>query len=256
MYRVKPNDGVVWITGASSGIGRAVAIELAQKGYTVAVTARRQEKLIDFGYDNIHAYAGDVTSRKSMKQVVSNIEQDLGPINLAFLNAGGFFANKAPFDDAFRKTIDLNFGGVINGLEQIYPCMHERKKGHIVLMSSVTGFGGIPDFSTDYVVSKSAIIVLAESLMYQFKSKNIRLQIVTPSFIETGLISKKIYNTPFNVSLERAAKLITNGIERGGFEITFPKITAWTLKFIHAMPYPIYFKLIKFTMSKINRRVK
>ena len=255
-FRVSLNEGIVWVTGASSGIGRAVALEFARRGYIVVATARSDSKLIELAieHENIRYIPADVTNRKSMEEVVRIIEQLYGPIVLAFLNAGGFFAGKAPFDDAFRKTIDLNFGGIVNCLEQLVPSMIKNKKGHIVLMSSVTGFGGMPYFSPDYIVAKGSVILLAESIMHQLESKNIRIQIVTPSFIDTGLISKVIFNTPFIVETEKAAKIIVDGIHNKGFEITFPKITSYFLKLLNLFPYPIYFKLIKYVMKKINKR--
>lgn len=148
--RARPADGVAWVTGASSGIGRGVALELARRGYTVAVTARRVEALEALIAEaggapgRIVAHAGDVTDSERMAEVVDTIARVHGPIVLAFLNAGGSFSGgEAAFDAAIaRKTLDLNLGGVINCLGPLIAPMTARGMGQIAINASIAGYGG------------------------------------------------------------------------------------------------------------------
>jgi short-subunit dehydrogenase len=255
MYRSRPHDGVAWVTGASSGIGEALVGELVQLGYTVAVTSRNVEELNSLAkmYESrVIVFPGDITDRDQIESIVDEIESH-GPIVLAVLNAGGFHPNNGILGDGFRKTIDLNLMGTINCLEPVVQHMSKRGYGHVAVMASVSGYVALPFFGDGYVVSKSALIMLCETIKPKLDAKNIRLQIIVPSFISTTLLSQKVFNMPFVVNTEQAAKKIVNGIQTKGFEICFPKITAYWLKFIGLMPYLLYFPLLRITMFFIRR---
>lgn len=255
MYRAKPQNGVAWVTGASSGIGEALVKELVEQGYTVAVTARNVESLNALAQKykpHVHVFPGDITDREEIKHVVNCIEQ-FAPIALAVLNAGGFHSNDGMFGDGFRKTMDLNFTGTLNCLEPVVQKMSERGFGHIAVMSSVSGYVALPFLGDGYVVSKSALITLSEVIKPKLKARNIRLQLIAPSFISTTLLSQNVFNMPFVVSVQQAAKKIANGFQTKGFEICFPKITAYWLKFIGLMPYVLYFPLLRITMFFIRK---
>ncbi len=148
IYRATPKGGLVWITGASSGIGRAVALELVRRGYRVAVTARRIEALNELASlsDNIHVFPGDVTDREKMAAIVAKIEFMLGPVALAFLNAGLYLPaeRKALSLDVIQQTFDVNIGGTLNCLVPMLEAMRKRRAGQIVITSSLAGYGGIP----------------------------------------------------------------------------------------------------------------
>jgi short-subunit dehydrogenase len=131
--------------------------------------------------------------------------------------------------------------------------MCERGRGHIVLMSSVTGFVSLPKFSPEYSISKSAIIKLAETTMHKLKNKGVKIQVVCPSFVDTGLMSNRLFNMPFIVSTEDAAKKIVKGMHSNKFEIAFPWYTVFFLKIISILPYPLKFWLAKLTMDKIRK---
>lgn len=234
---------VVWITGGSKGIGKATAIEMAKNGYKVVVTARNP---VSFDQPNIEVVLGDVTDRKRISEIVDYIENKYGKISIAFLNAGGYYkSNTNMFSDPFRKTVDLNLNGVVNCLEFLLPKMIKQKEGHLIFMSSISGYGGIPNFNCAYALTKAAIINLAESLKLQLENRNIKVQVVSPSFVDTGLISKKVFNMPFLVTPEKAAKIIFRDINKNKFEICFPKSVVYFIKAMNLMPYPVYFYLIK-----------
>lgn len=248
MYRASCKDGIAWVTGASAGVGKEVVKLLLKEGYKVAVTARNIDSLLDLKQldpDNILVYPGDITDKKSIQDLLQKIEHDYDVV-LAFLNAGGF-------ERSIQRTMQLNFTGTLNCIESLRKYMIGRKKGHIVIMSSISGVVALPKFDCGYIISKSALIKLAELTKLKFEQSNIRVQLCTPSFIDTGLIAPEIYNMPFLVDVNTAAKKIVNGIKYGGFEISFPKITVYWLKLISILPYSLYFALLKVTMFFIKK---
>ncbi|HEV7258420.1 MAG TPA: SDR family NAD(P)-dependent oxidoreductase [Bosea sp. (in: a-proteobacteria)] len=248
--RMQPSDGVAWITGASSGIGEAVALELARRGWTVAITARRLDQLEDLARraeglpGRIVAHAGDVTETDSMKAVIDGIESVQGPIALAFLNAGIAPNSKGVLDiEAFERTLAVNLVGVARGLSAVLERMALRGRGQIAVNASVAGYGGLPGGSA-YGVSKAALIHLCETLKFTCDKRGVRLQIVNPGWVDTPLTRTKSFSMPLIMSQEEAARRIVDGFARGGFEIAFPRRLAWLLKLLNLLPYPAYFWII------------
>lgn len=250
-------NGIVWITGASYGIGREIAIQLLKNNFTVAITARSENKLLEIKkeYPKALVFPGDILDVNRMNSIVTEIEK-IDPISLAILNAGGIFKNKrnSPLDESFKKTLDLNLNGTINCLDPVIKSMTKRKSGHIAIMSSVSGYSALPNFSDGYIVSKSSVIKIAELLKVSLKKFNIKVQLITPSFIDTGLISKKLFHTPFVYSTERSARIIIKGLSKNRFEIGFPKIAIIWFKTARMLPYSIYFAVSKFTMFVIRKK--
>ena len=248
--RMQPSDGVAWITGASSGIGEAVALELAQRGWTVAITARRLDLLEDVARraeglpGRIVAHAGDVTDTGSMKAVVDGIESVHGPIALAVLNAGIAPDSAGVLDMAvFEQTIAVNLTGTARALAAVIERMTPRKRGQIAVNASVAGYGGLPAASA-YGVSKAAAIHLCETLKFECDRQGLRLQVVNPGWITTPLTRRKDLPMPFIMPPEAAARRIVDGFARSGFEITFPRRLSWVMKAVNLLPYPVYFWLI------------
>lgn len=255
--RMKPQDGVAWVTGASSGIGAAVALELARRGWTVAVTARRFEQLEALAREaenlrgRLVVHAGDVTDMASMRSVVAAIETVHGPIALAFLNAGIASGNHgSPLDlDAVEQMMMVNFIGVVKGLSAILDAMQKRRRGQIAVTASLVGYRGLPGAAA-YGASKAATIHLCESLRFDCEAHGIRLQVVNPGFVDTPMTRRNRFTMPFLMSAEESAARIVDGFERGGFEITFPRRLAWLLRIGRSLPYGAYFAL----MSRAARR--
>ena len=248
MYTAKPQDGIVWVTGASAGIGKELVRELINRRYTVAVSARDRvslDHLEKIYRGRVLVYPCDITDVEQVKQTIADIESH-GPIALAILNAGGM-------GSTIKDTMALNFTGTLDCLECVTSYMETRKRGQIAVMASVSGFVALPFFGDGYVVSKAALIRLCEVLRPKLKQKGINLQVVSPSFIRTTLLSHDAFNMPFMITPEKAAYKIVNGLQTNKFEITFPKITAYWLKFIGLMPYPLYFLLTRVTMFFIRR---
>jgi NAD(P)-dependent dehydrogenase (short-subunit alcohol dehydrogenase family) len=250
-YRAHPADGCAWLTGASSGIGRAVALELARRGYQVFATARRLSDLESLAAESqglegsIVAAPGDVVDRQAMAALASWIEATR-PIALAVFNAGGTFRDS--FDqfggDGFQSTFALNVQGVANGLNPVLTPMRRRKRGQIAIVGSLTGYGGLPD-SYAYAPSKAAIISLAVGLKFLVDPFNITVQIVNPGYIRTPLTDGQTYPMPFLMEVDVAARRLCDGLERSGFEIRFPSRFAWIVRAFNLLPYPAYFWLLK-----------
>lgn len=252
LYRAQPQDGLAWVTGASSGIGRGTALELARRGFRVLATARSIEALETLVEEaaalpgSIIARCVDVTDAELQKRTIDEIEVSEGPIVLAFLNAGIYWPMRAhPFDaTSFKKVFDVNVGGVVNGLDVLLDRMTARGRGQIAINASVAGYIGLPR-APAYSSSKAALIVMAESLKIETDSLGITLQVVNPGFVKTPLTDKNDHPMPFLMELDDAARFICDGFQRGGFEITFPWQLSRILKFLRLLPYETYFSLIR-----------
>lgn len=247
MFLAKPEDGVVWVTGASSGIGKSLALLYSSKGYKVVTTARRETLLKELG---LPYYVGDVTDRDQIKTIITKIEAEHGPIALAILNAGTQHRTSKSklWDDSYRKTLDVNINGTINCLETLVPIMCKRKQGQIAVMSSVAGFAGLPNFGADYTSSKAMLINMCESMQYQLVRKGIHMQVICPAFVDTGLIQTfgvERIKSLFLLSEQNAAQRIYAGLCSSRFCIAFPKRITWLLKLRHFIPYRLQFALTK-----------
>ena len=245
---------MVWITGASAGIGRALALHLAAGGYRVAVTARRQEALEALAAadpERLFAFPGDVTDAAAMGRIVAAIEATHGPIALAILNAGVYHAQERDgFDAALvRATLEANLGGALNGLGPLLAAMLPRGRGQIAMVGSLGGYRGIPG-SLGYGASKAALIYLAEGLRLTYARRGLTIQIVNPGFVATEMTDANDYAMPFIMGADEAARLIAAGLARGGFEITFPRRLAWLVKAMHVLPDVLFFPL----MARATRR--
>lgn len=246
-----PKDGVAWVTGASSGIGKATALELARRGWTVCITARRIGDLEIVAAEasglsgRIIAHLGDVTDEAGMAGLVETIERVHGPIALAFFNAGVAPYTRAGALDvaAFRQAMDVNVLGVANGLSPVLARMGERKKGQVAVNASVAGYRGLPKAAA-YGASKAAAIHLCEALKFDCDNLGITMQVVNPGFIDTPLTRKNDFPMPFLMSMDEAARRVVDGFERGRFEIIFPRRLAFILKLMRLLPYSWYFPLV------------
>lgn len=256
MYRAHPKDGIAWVTGASSGIGRAVTLELGRRGYKVAATARRAADLEALAADspNILSFPGDTTDRAGMTKLAGEIEALHGPVALAFLNAGVFFtAERDGFSaDVVRRTFEVNVGGTVNSLEPMLAAMERRGKGQIALNASLAGYGGI-EGSTAYGPAKAALIHMAEALKLTYERAGLTIQIVNPGFVHTAMTAHIDFTMPFVMDADRAAKIICDGFEKSGFEITFPRRLAYLFKAVCLLPYPLYFWQMRRSTQRARR---
>ncbi|MFD9897076.1 SDR family NAD(P)-dependent oxidoreductase [Mesorhizobium sp. UC22_110] len=246
LYRASPKDGVAWITGGSSGIGRELAKELAAKGFVVAVTAREEDHIGMLIAETaslpgrIVAFPCDVTDEQGMANAVVAIETDLGPIALAVFNAGSYtqVAGDNLSVRKFRRTFDVNVMGIVHGLVPTVKFMRKRGCGHIVMVGSISAYFGWPTTAA-YGATKAAINIMAQSLKFDLDKLNIRVQVMNPGFIDTPMTQKNGVRLPALISSACAADRMMRGIETGGFEITFPRrFTLW-LKVLGMLPHPL-----------------
>lgn len=244
--------GVVWITGASQGIGRALTLELAQRGYTVAASARNTQALYALAHatdalpGSVHPYTADVTDQLSVVETHRAIETSLGPIEIAVLNAGTHIETPA---DNFRsadieKLLQLNVVGTVYALEVLLPVMRERRSGRIAVVSSLAGYRGLPT-AAGYGASKAALINLCESLRLELYNTGVKIQVINPGFVRTPLTDRNTFEMPFLISPESAARRIANGLQSDRFEIRFPRRFAFIMSLLKHCPHWLYSLLIR-----------
>jgi len=237
----------VWITGASSGIGLAVARHYATAGHEVIVSARSAETLDSLAVTlPARAMPLDVTQREAVLDTVARIERESGAIDLAVLNAGTYVHTKlVDFTTAGAASMmAVNYFGLCHALEALMPVMRARGRGHIVAMSSLAGYRGLP-YAGPYAASKSAVMRLCESLQPELARDGVRLSVINPGFVRTPLTDRNEFPMPWLVEAEDAARIIAQQIASGRFEIRFPRRLAWTMRLVSMLPDPLYFALTR-----------
>jgi short-subunit dehydrogenase len=237
----------VWLTGASSGIGEALALELARRGAHLALTARRGDLLsqlcgeIQRQGGTAQPYPADVCDEATLRQTVASIETQLGPIDMVIANAGTHTpSDPVNFNGAeYKNIMNLNFGGTINTVEAVLPKMLARGAGRVVAVASLAGMRGLPTAAA-YGASKAAMINFFESARFHVRRKGIGVTIVNPGFVKTPLTDKNEFRMPFLIDSPRAARIIADGLERERNEISFPFPFNWIVKSGRFLPHPLY----------------
>ncbi|MEM6382348.1 MAG: SDR family NAD(P)-dependent oxidoreductase [Pseudomonadota bacterium] len=238
---------LVWVTGASSGLGYALALEMARRGYRLALTARSEEKLAelkaeiesDTSGSEVYLAAGDVSDAPRMAAIVGEMEQH-GGIDIAVLNAGIYIPvdGTAPPLDAIHKTFDVNLKGTANCVVPLIEVMKPRRRGQITMVASVTGYVGLPT-SAAYGATKAGMINFAEGLRFDTDRLGITVQVVNPGFVDTPATADNPFEMPFLLQVDDAARRMADGIESKRFEITFPKRFTYQLKLLRLLPYDV-----------------
>ena len=246
---------VIWITGGSSGIGKALAYKFANEGWQVALSARREELLneISRSNNNIHSFPLDVLNVEKCKEVFNKIVSKFKNIDIAVFSTGIHDPNseKKLNLESIRKIMETNFFGTMNSINSVYNYFKDKKSGHISIVSSVAGYRGLP-MAGAYCASKSALISYAESLYFEMKRFNVRVSVVNPGFIKTPMTDQNPFPMPMIVSAEFAAEEMFKGLTKSNsFEIHFPKKFTFIMKILKIMPNWLYLKLIKKGMKLI-----
>ena len=242
------NKKTIWITGGSTGIGRALAIKFSNEGWNVAVSARREELLNELSnqHENISAFPLDVTDKIKCKEVFNQITSKYTNVDICFFSTGTWNPKKEKDIDVeqIEDVFKVNFFGTVNSIKAVEQFFKDKKSGIITIVSSIAGYRGLPN-STGYGPSKSALNNLAESLYFDFKRFNVRVCLVSPGFIKTPMTDKNDFKMPFLKTPEYAANKIYDGlINKDNFEIHFPKILTIILKILSFLPSKIYFYLV------------
>ena len=240
----------VWIVGASTGIGAALADALHSRQAKVAISARSADKLnamvTRFGASRAISLPLDITKVETIKAAEQELVEAWGGYDLVVFMAGDYNEMRAwEIDlDVAKKMIDVNWGGFMNGLSVVIPRFMRAKSGGIALVSSVAGYRGLPK-SLIYGPTKAALINLAETMYIDLKEKGLDVYLICPGFVKTPMTDKNDFEMPSLITPEAAALEIINGFEKGEFEIHFPKRFTNMLKILRHLPYSLYFAAIK-----------
>jgi NAD(P)-dependent dehydrogenase (short-subunit alcohol dehydrogenase family) len=238
---------VVWLVGASSGIGRALATILHAHGAMVYVSARNAQELQAWVAQHPGAVALplDVTQADTVRAAAQQILAG-HRLDLVLYCAGHYRALRATsYDlDEMLKHASINYLGALHVLDCVLPALISQHSGHISLVSSVAGFRGLPQ-SLAYGPTKAALINLAETLYLDLHEHGLGVSVVTPGFVETPLTAQNRFRMPGLITPEQAAQAMLDGWAAGDFEIHFPRrFTGW-LKLLRLLPYRWYFPLVK-----------
>lgn len=247
MKLISVADRHVWVTGASTGIGRAVTIELARRGAKVVASARNEsalDTLVRECGDRVQALPLDVTDRQANRWAAEEISRRMGGLDIAFFNAGICeYVDVASFDSAlFERTIRSNFLSMVYGIEAALPLLRQSPAPQLVGMSSTVAYRGLPR-SEAYGASKAAIKNLFESLQIDLAREAFRVSVVCPGFVRTPLTDRNDFPMPFRIEADEAARRIVDGIEAGKPEIQFPRRFSLLFKLMTLLPDRLYIRL-------------
>lgn len=237
----------VWLVGASSGIGAATAHALHTLGARVVVSARQKNLLEDFvnTHPGSQSLALDVTDAADVRAAAQFLLTQ-GPLDCVVYCAGHYQAMRAANLNLadMKRHVEVNYTGALHVLDAVLPALLSRGQGHLSLIGSVAGYGGLPN-SLAYGPTKAALINLAETLYLDVHGKGLGVSIVNPGFVQTPLTARNTFAMPALLTPEQAAQAILKGWAQGVFEIHFPKrFTLW-LKALRLLPYRAYFYLVE-----------
>ena len=239
-----------WVTGASSGIGRELALQLATKNIKVFASARRTDKLeiLSSLNDNIYPISMDVSQIRDVRKKTNFFLEDDNFPDLIILNAGVsklFTIDK--IEESYQeivRSMDVNYFGVINCLAVLLPSMIKRKRGHIAVMASVAGYRGLPN-SLAYSPTKAALINLVEILRTELTPIGITVSVINPGFVDTDATRINKFRMPKMVSVEYAAEKILRDLKKLKYEVAFPFGFTFFIKFLRVLPNSLYFFIIR-----------
>jgi short-subunit dehydrogenase len=239
---------VAVVTGASSGIGWALARELAVKGWKVGLIARRKDKL-DALTTEIAGVGGtaagrpaDVSDRAGLAAAVGDLEDRLGPTDLLIANAGvGYPTLLEPINmEHVEEMCRVNYLGVVYSITAVLPQMLRRGQGHLAAVSSLAAYKGLPGES-GYCASKAAVNSYMEGLRIQLRDRGIRVTTISPGFVRTPMTAANEFSMPWVMEADEAARRIVRALERRRKVYNFPwqlnllmKLTAWAPDWIVA----------------------
>ena len=242
---------LIFITGASSGIGYEVSKEFSRQGWNVISSARRINLLNNLA-NTCKSYRGDVfplkldiTDTATLKKKIYLAIKKYGIPDIIFLNAGTNNPNSKEIlsVEETKKIFNINFFSVIECISIFLPIIKKKKNCQIIIMSSVAGYRGLP-YASAYCSSKSALTSFTESIFNQCKQIGVNLRLVNPGFVKTPLTDKNNFPMPMIITAKKASKILYKKfIFSKKFEINLPIIFCLIMKFLRILPYSIYFKI-------------
>ncbi len=242
------------VTGASSGIGRALAIELATRGAHVALCARREEelravaKIIEDRGGRALVLPVDVADPDAIRAAVQKADADLGALEMVVANAGvGHYGHSGTLKwDEVSRVFDVNTRGAMATLMAAIPIFLAHQGGHLVGVTSLAGRRGLPN-SGPYAASKAAVSTFLETLRLDLHEAGIRVTDVQPGFVATEMSKGSTHARPFEWSAEKAARVIANRLESGPAMIAFPLPLAFLTGLSRYMPAWLFDRLARAT---------
>jgi NAD(P)-dependent dehydrogenase (short-subunit alcohol dehydrogenase family) len=240
----------VWLIGASSGIGAALAHRLHEAGAKVVVSARSESALAAFVHDHPGSLALplDVGDRQAISQAADQVLAAApdGRLHLTVYCAAHYRAQRATefdLDDALLHQ-QVNVAGALHWLDAVLPVLTRQGQGHLSLIASVAGYRGLPQ-SLAYGPTKAALINLAEALYLDLSPLGLGVSVINPGFVKTPLTAGNDFAMPALLTPEQAARAILEGWAGGSFEIDFPRRFTWWLKLLRLLPYRWYFPAVR-----------
>lgn len=227
------------ITGASSGIGKALAQHYAAQGWTVYAVARSEDKLNELKQSHqINALPLDLTDTAALKHCAQRLQSAGVALDLVLLNAGTCeYVDAEDLDlAAFERTFALNVQSVVAATKFFLPLLKRSDKSQLAIVSSMAHFFPFTRAEA-YGSSKAAISYFADSLRLDLSDSNISVCLIEPGFVDTPLTQKNEFAMPFLVSVDDAAKRIYSGLMSGKQRLRFPRRLSFTLQLLGSLPY-------------------
>ena len=249
----------VLIIGGTFGIGYELSKKYLGKVQNLIILGRSEERFNQINEElkspetKVYTKKLDVTSISETSKVLSQVINDTKKIDLVIYSSG-FYKPNNTFDvdlDLYRKTIEVNFLGLINVMSIILPLFKKQQSGHVAMISSLAGFFGLPN-SSGYGPSKAAMMNYSESIYNDCKKNNIAVSIINPGFVKTRLTDQNKFEMPFLMSAEKAADIIYKGLKKKKYDITFPFMMSLIFKTLKILPKPIFLFLIKYMVKTNN----
>ncbi|MBX9679793.1 MAG: SDR family oxidoreductase [Gemmataceae bacterium] len=242
---------VALITGAASGIGYALALRLAREGYAIAALDRSRDGLVALS-DRLalegrkHAWrVADVVEDSELGQAIGELERDMGPTDVLIPSAGiGIETGSEPYRaDLVRKVIEVNLIGVSNTIGAVLPGMLQRRQGHIVGLSSLASFRGMPRMFA-YCASKSGLNAMLEGLRAEVEPRGIAVSIVCPGWIRTSMTAEVANRVPNLLELDDAVERILGAVRRRRRYYAFPRRSAYVLRLLRWLPEALQIRIL------------
>lgn len=249
--RVDWSERVVFITGASSGIGRALAIELGRRGAALGLLARRGDVLreivseVEAAGGKALALPADVRDAGAVKDAAAELRRTFGPVDVLIANAGvGATTDARELKaEAVADVININVIGAVNSATAVLPEMVERNAGQLVVISSLAAYRGLPK-SAGYCASKAAVSAFFESLRVDLRGTHVAVTIIHPGFIKTPLTEGRHAQMPYLMELDDAVEKIVRAIETRKKSYAFPWQLASIVRAAMIMPVPLYDRIV------------
>ena len=240
----------VWIVGASSGIGAALAIALLDAGARVAVSARRADKLADLvnshdKRENALVVPFDVTDTEAWPLATEKVFTELGELDLVVLGAARYDPQHAwnLNMDEVRASYELNVISMYEAVKHLTPRLLAQRHGALAVIGSISGYTGLPR-AVVYGATKSALQNFTETLYFELAPKGLGVYLISPGFVQTPMTAKNDFEMPGLMTPPQAAQAIVDGFARGQFEIRFPRGFANGLRWVSRLPYRWRFPLL------------